>query len=129
MKPVVFQSLLYSKCKYIEGMITASPCCWPPIPGIPICESVWRFDQGMDSAENYPGKNGSFSAGCEPFLRHSVAAGTLGRGRMKSCSEWTGQIHLEAVLVSAAVMCWWGIRAPAPPHLQQSDEHPDKDNG
>lgn len=95
-------------------MTTASPCCWPPIPGIHVCEVMWRADQGMDSAENYPGKNGSFSAGCEPFLRHSMAAGTLGRGRMNRCGEWTGQIHLEAVLVSAGVMCWCGIRAPAP---------------
>lgn len=68
----------------------------------------------MDSAEHYPGKNGSFSAGYEPFLRHSMAAGTLRRGRVNCCGEQTGQINLEAVLVSAGVMCWWGIRVPAP---------------
>lgn len=41
-----------------------------------------------------------------------MAAGPLGTVRMNCCGEWTGQIHLEAVLVSAGVMFWWGIRGP-----------------
>lgn len=102
------QSLLYNKCKYTERMTTDS-CFWSPIPGIHVCGAMREWIQQNPILE----KKVSFSAGYDPFLTDSMVIGTLGKGRMNCCGEWTGQVHLEVELVSARVTCWLAIRVPS----------------
>lgn len=121
MKPTFSQSLLFSNCQYIKRMTTASSWGKSLTFGIHICKAIWKSNQGMDSAEHYPGKKWLIAAEYEPFLRHDVAAGTLrdaesspvvsGWDKSVWCQwQWSGAL----VDSSSGVRHWCRIRVPAP---------------